>query len=98
VSRTLRRRYGRAGMRSIRLAHGHRLGVAPVLAGAYRGKDVSNRTLLEHAVPIDAEGGLAGGSLCKRIPEERLSDWIDRDLSHVTCPECQRRLPAVVLS
>ena len=69
---------------------------APVLAGAYRGKDISNRTLLWHAVsdqpiaPPSAFGRLRRDidqALCNRAVD--LADdstWKGGDA--ITCPKC----------
>lgn len=92
--RALRRRYGRAGPRTIRLVPGERLVTADVLAGAYRGKDLAARKLHTHAAIVD-RNGYATRTLCRRVPEDHLSDLTGSDLSKVTCPECQRRVPAV---
>jgi hypothetical protein len=96
MSHALRRRYGHVGPRPIRLAPGQRLVACDVLAGAYRGKDISARPLHTHAVILSRDG-YPQRTLCRRVPVDHLSD-LDRALGDVTCPECKRRIPAVVMS
>jgi hypothetical protein len=59
--------------------------IRSVLAGAYRGRDISARALHTHAV---VEG--AASSLCKRIDDGHLCDI--NEGGEPTCPECVRRL------
>ena len=69
---------------------GTAIGVFSVLAGAYRGKDIEERTLLMHAILVDAEGyPAAAKSLCGRVLEERLCDLPERGAP--TCPLCAER-------
>ncbi len=56
-----------------------------VLAGAYKGKDISARVLLNHA--SQDEGGSA---ICKRVPN--LCDLVECDDVAVTCPMCLERI------
>jgi hypothetical protein len=55
-----------------------------VLAGAYRGKDVSARALLTHA---SLDGNTA---LCKTVRPGALCDMVED--GPLTCPVCQARL------
>lgn len=71
---------------------------AGILAGAYRGKDVSARTLLTHAVsdaivPIKIGRGTRnfGEALCNRKYNDTttlvdLHGWVDR--TEIDCPRC----------
>jgi len=90
MTRVLRRRYGHA-LRLIVLASGERLGSSAVLAGAYRGKALEDRSLLVHAAVLDSDG-LVVRALCRRVPSDSLAG---DDGDAVTCPECIRRMPAV---
>jgi hypothetical protein len=63
-----------------------------VLAGAYRGPDVSRRQLLTHAVAVD-ETGRELAVLCNRVGLDSLADRQASDPSAPpTCPSCVRRL------
>lgn len=55
-----------------------------VLAGAYRGKSVSARSLLTHA---SADGGTS--ALCKRVKVDTLCDVLED--GPATCPTCAAR-------
>jgi hypothetical protein len=61
-----------------------------VLAGAYRGKDVSERSLLTHYLKVTDGGEWAAKSLCGRILGERLSDVDERE--DATCEACAVKL------
>ena len=54
-----------------------------VLAAAYRGKALEDRTLLTHWWKVDAPK-----SLCGRVKEEKLADIGDA----VDCPACLERM------
>lgn len=56
-----------------------------VLAGAYRGKDLSERTMLRHASQDNGET-----AVCKRVKQCGLCDW--KEAEPVTCPECLARI------
>ena len=56
-----------------------------VLAGAYKGKDIGQRTLLLHASQDEGRT-----SVCRRVREYMLCDWKEDD--DVTCPECLARI------
>ncbi len=87
---SLRKRYGRAARVKF---HAVRYEARDVLAGAYRGKDLSERELLVHALGIDAAGRTDTKTVCRRIPEENLADA--NSLSpgtQPTCPVCIERL------
>ena len=92
MSRTLRRRYGRARARVYPAYH-----CRGVLAGAYRGKRVSERALATHAVGVDAEGREAPKSLCSKIDSERLSDRGGGEPAGSTpsCSTCAERLERI---
>lgn len=89
--KALRRRYGHA-----RAPIYPAYQVRGVLGGAYKGKDLSERALLTHAVGVSADGRdtLAAKSLCNRILEERLVDSHGGEPagSIPTCPVCRERL------
>jgi len=59
--------------------------VHEVLAGAYRGKDISKRALLTHA---SADGGAT--SLCRKVKQDSLCD-VELD-TVPTCPYCAARV------
>lgn len=68
-------------------------GTRGVLAGAYRGRDVSKRPLLTHTVSVDERGYMNGGPLCNRVPADHICDD-DRDTeARPTCPVCAKRDP-----
>lgn len=56
-----------------------------VLAGAYKGRDVSARTLLTHA---STDGGVT--ALCKRVKVDSLCDAEEQ--GPATCPTCAARV------
>lgn len=59
-----------------------------VLAGAYRGKDVADRTLLTHASLDNGET-----SLCARVRRHGLFDEaLDPQETSTTCSQCKRAL------
>ncbi len=68
--------------------------VRDVLAGAYRGKDLGERTLLSHALYVDANGDETKPSTaCGRVKSERLVDVHGmRAGSPITCEECAVRV------
>ena len=61
-----------------------------VLAGAYRGRDISQRALLTHAV-IQGESR----SLCRRMDADRLTGWDEGNRDEPTCPVCAERLARI---
>jgi hypothetical protein len=61
-----------------------------VLAAAYRGKDISGRSLLTHAVGIDAAGHEFPKTLCRKILSERTTEPMTPGAP--TCPVCAARL------
>jgi hypothetical protein len=66
--------------------------IVEVLAGAYRGRDIGERTLLTHVIVDGAEK-----SLCRKLDAGRLCDQaIDAPLP--TCPVCAKRLPRLLAS
>ena len=73
----------------MRTKDGRAVDVVGVLAGAYRGRDISARTLLSHALVAGDEV-----SLCRRVP---LGNLCDQDLGgEPTCPACAKRLQKIV--
>lgn len=56
-----------------------------VLAGAYKGKDISGRTLLTHA---STDGGVT--AMCRKVKADSLCDLEETGLP--TCPVCQARI------
>jgi hypothetical protein len=62
--------------------------VCGVLAGAYRGRDISERALLTHVFVVTP--GAPDRVLCHRVPVENLC--YDQPLdTPPTCPECAKR-------
>lgn len=84
--RALSRRYGRS--RRYVPPPPEQVETRAVLAGAYRGKDTSDRTLLLHAVDTATDI-----SLCKRIDAGRICDVPMGGPELVTCPLCRQRDP-----
>lgn len=81
--------------RVVKLPRGQRLVPAEVLAGAYRGKAVEERTLLTHAAVVDADGWPVR-ALCRRVPVDSLVvDSVDPS-DNVTCLVCVERARTVV--
>lgn len=80
-------RSGRSLTANARLHYppGTRYSVHGVLAGAYRGRDVSQRATLTHAIIVGEDK-----SLCRRIEAGRLAGYSDSP--DPTCPECASRL------
>ena len=60
-----------------------------VLAGAYRGSDVSERTLLTHFYDVSTGHWDAAKTLCNKIASEKLSDEAESD--HASCTVCAER-------
>lgn len=60
------------------------LTVHAVLAGAYRGRKVSERALLTHA---SSDGGRT--ALCRRVQPDMLCDMVED--GPPTCPTCRAR-------
>lgn len=58
-----------------------------VLAAAYKGKDVSQRSLLTHA---STDGGIS--AVCRRVKEDSLCDL--QEDGPPTCPDCARKVGA----
>lgn len=56
-----------------------------VLAGAYKGKDIGERVLLQHASQDESHT-----ALCKRVKPDMLCDYAEE--TEVTCPECLARI------
>lgn len=56
-----------------------------VLAGAYKGKDISERALLNHASQDDS-----ATAVCKTVRQYSLCDMVEDDA--VTCPTCLERI------
>jgi len=61
-----------------------------VLAGAYRGRDVSKRALLTHSVEL--VGGREVRVLCGRVPLDSVT-WDAHEDVPPTCPICIKRDP-----
>jgi hypothetical protein len=85
------RRYGRAH----KPLENMRFNIQSVLAGAYRGKDISQRGLLIHVAVLD-EKGYVKGPLCKSVKPDSLTGD-DRPLEELSCPKCKERLPGFIL-
>jgi hypothetical protein len=65
-----------------------------VLAGAYRGRDVSTRVLLSHAVYVDSNGTELA-TVCRAVKLDNLADCYASDGRQVwkpTCEACLARL------
>jgi hypothetical protein len=58
-----------------------------VLAGAYRGKDISARALLRHASQDESYT-----AVCKTVKADTLCDMVED--GDVTCPVCLQRIAA----
>jgi hypothetical protein len=56
-----------------------------VLAGAYRGKDISERALLRHASQDESDT-----AVCKTVKQGKLCDLVEE--GPVTCPVCLQRI------
>lgn len=57
-----------------------------VLAGAYKGKSVSKRPLLNHA---SIDGGIT--ALCKKVKQDSLCD-VEEAIDSLDCPVCLARV------
>jgi hypothetical protein len=55
-----------------------------VLAGAYRGRDIGERALLNHASQDDGRT-----ALCRKVKADSLCDWPEAE---VTCQACLQRI------
>jgi hypothetical protein len=69
--------------------------VRPVLAGAYRGRDLSKRPLRTHVAVLGADG-YPTRTLCRRVEPENLAD-AEPAGAEPTCPACKERLAALPL-
>jgi hypothetical protein len=79
-----------ANGRRIAYPPGTRYSVQHVLAGAYRGRDISERALLSHAV-IQGEDK----TLCRRLGTDRLPGYDEDDSDVPTCETCAERLARI---
>lgn len=61
--------------------------VHSVLAGAYKGKDLGERTLLRHASQDESST-----AVCKKVKRDTLCDMVED--GEVTCPICAQRIAA----
>jgi len=68
-----------------------KIAVFPVLAGAYRGKSVSDRALLLHNAEIDKDGTPVK-ALCP-VNVDNLGDEVNKP---ATCPTCIKRAAAIL--
>lgn len=68
-----------------------KIAVFPVLAGAYRGKSVSDRSLLLHYAEIDKDG-IPVKPLCS-VNVDHLGDEVSKP---ATCPTCIKRGAAIL--
>lgn len=81
-------------MTALQIQPGQTIEIRGVLAGAYRGKDVGDRSLLTHAVLVGANGRDVR-TLCKKVPIDHMCDQVEA--GPVSCLVCFGRLARLLL-
>lgn len=72
-----------------------------VIAGAYRGKDLDDRSLLTHLIEVKGDHWVGEKSVCRRVPLDNIVDeGSARDAKELaespTCPLCRERYQKLI--